>query len=113
VDGGRWQLSTGGGTRPVWARNGRELFYLDANSKLMAVSIQSSDSTLNAGTPANVIDKAYYTGFNLGAYDVSLDSQRFVMIKEAEGTNQQAPSASSINVVINWAQELKQRVPTK
>jgi serine/threonine-protein kinase len=39
VDNGRWQVSTAGGTRPVWARSGRELFYLDASNALTAVPV--------------------------------------------------------------------------
>jgi eukaryotic-like serine/threonine-protein kinase len=110
VDRGRWQLSTSGGTRPVWARNGRELFYLDASSLLTAVSIDSSGSTLHAGNPTTVLDRPYYSGFNLDAYDVSLDGQRFLMIKEPPNANQQSTPVP-INVVLNWTEELKQRLP--
>jgi serine/threonine-protein kinase len=112
VDDGRWQLSTSGGTRPVWARNGRELFYLDGSNLLTAVPIDSSGSTLRPGNPTTLLDRPYYSGFNLGAYDVSLDGQRFLMIKEPPTTNRQSAPAS-INVVLNWFEELKQRVPVK
>ena len=47
VDRGRWQISTAGGTRPAWARNGRELFYLDASNTLTAVPVQTSGSTFS------------------------------------------------------------------
>jgi serine/threonine-protein kinase len=109
VDTGRWQLSTSGGTRPVWARNGRELFYLNASDLLTAVSIASRGSTLQAGNPTTVLDRAYYSGFNLGAYDVSLDGQRFLMIKEPPDANQQSTPVS-IDVVLNWQEELKHRL---
>ena len=59
VDSGRWQISTTGGTRPAWARNGRELFYLDASNTLTAVPVQTSGSTFSAGKPAKVFDTKY------------------------------------------------------
>ena len=59
VDSGRWQISTTGGTRPAWARSGRELFYLDASNTLTAVPVQTSGSTFSAGTPAKVFDAKY------------------------------------------------------
>ena len=61
VDSGRWQISTTGGTRPAWARNGREMFYLDASNTLTAVPVQTSGSTFSAGKPAKVFDATYST----------------------------------------------------
>ncbi len=50
VNDGRWPVSTGGGSRPAWARNGRELFFLDASNTLMAVPVQTTGATFVAGT---------------------------------------------------------------
>ncbi len=80
VETGRWQISPGGGTRPLWARNGHELFYLDPARRLMAVPVQSSP-TFSAGNPAKLFDTPYLTPNNGVTYDVSPDGQRFVMIK--------------------------------
>ena len=63
VESGRWQISTTGGTRPAWARSGRELFYLDASNTLTAVPVQTSGSTFSAGKPAKVFDATYSTPF--------------------------------------------------
>ena len=63
VDSGRWQISTAGGTRPAWARSGRELFYLDASNTLTAVPVQTSGSTFSAGKPAKVFDAKYAEPF--------------------------------------------------
>jgi serine/threonine-protein kinase len=49
LDGGRWQISPQGGSRPVWARSGRELFYLDGKGLLTAVSVQLAGPTFAAG----------------------------------------------------------------
>src|SRR5207237_4740560 len=50
VDTGRWQISTSGGTKPAWARNGRELFYLDNANAMTAVPVQTTPP-FGAGTP--------------------------------------------------------------
>ena len=55
VESGRWQVSTAGGTRPLWARNGRELFYLEEGTgKLMAVPVQTAGATFSQGNPNKV-----------------------------------------------------------
>ena len=53
---GRWQISTGGGTAPVWSRSGNELFYLDETTTLMAVPFQTSGSQFIPGRPAKVFE---------------------------------------------------------
>jgi serine/threonine-protein kinase len=112
VDDGRWQISTTGGSRPAWARSGKELFYLDANNLLMTVPVQTSP-TFSAGNPAKVFEGRYLVPNNGRTYDVSPDGQRFVMIKgPAIDERSKAPSASIV-VVLNWLEELKQRVPAK
>ncbi|MCZ6750804.1 MAG: hypothetical protein O7E51_03130, partial [Acidobacteria bacterium] len=108
--GGKWQISTESGTEPVWARNGRELFYRNGD-QLMAVDITTKLS-FSAGTPRLLFEGQYYT--NRGTirsradYDITSDGQRFLMIQEG-GTDSEA---TQINVVLNWFEELKQRVPT-
>jgi serine/threonine-protein kinase len=116
VDRGRWQISTGGGTRPLWARTGRELFYLDGNNLLTAVSVQTG-ATFSASTPVRLFSTRYFSGFG-GAgqsvagrtYDISPDGKRFLMIKDNLPADQ---LQTSIVVVLNWDQELKHLVPIK
>jgi serine/threonine-protein kinase len=115
VEGGRWQISTDGGTRPLWARSGKELFYLDSNGLLTAVVVHTTP-TFTARTPMRVLNTRYFTGFGglvvAGrTYDVSPDGQRFLMIKDAAFSEQTPPS--SITVVLNWTEELKRLLPTK
>ena len=62
VDGGRWQISTGGGTRPLWARSGRELFYLDDNGLLTSVAVQTTPG-FNAANPTRVLNTRYFAGW--------------------------------------------------
>ena len=114
VDGGRWQVSPAGGTRPVWARNGRELFYLNATQQLMAVAVQTTP-TFSAGNPVKLFDTSYATPNTGVTYDVSPDGQRFLVIKENAATDAKASGAPSPSLVfvLNWFGELKQRVAGK
>jgi predicted Ser/Thr protein kinase len=105
--GGKWQISTDGGTEPVWNPNGRELFYRSGD-KMMAVEITTHPS-FGAGSPRKLFQGPYLpTPLSNPNYDVSADGQRFLMLKPVD-QEQNAPT--QINVVLNWFEELKQKVP--
>ena len=110
VDGGHWQISSSGGITPVWARNGRELFYLDGNNAVTSVPIQTTP-TFSAGSPTKLFDGRYVGSPFWRTYDVSPDGRRFLMIKD-NAAHDQASAPANIVVVLNWLEELKQRVPT-
>jgi Tol biopolymer transport system component len=106
--GGKWQISTEGGTEPAWNPNGRELFYRSGN-KVMAVDIATQPGFV-AGTPRMLFEGRYRSApFPIANYDVSPDGQRFLMVKPSE---QEQAVPTQINVVLNWFEELKQKVPT-
>jgi serine/threonine-protein kinase len=106
--GGKWQISTEGGREPVWNRNGRELFYRSGD-KMMAVDIATQPS-FAAGKPRILFEGKYEpTVFTAPNFDVSPDGQRFLMLK---GSEQAQAVPTQINVVLNWFEELKQKVPT-
>jgi Tol biopolymer transport system component len=107
--GGKWQISTEGGTEPVWNPNGRELFYRSGN-KMMAVET-TTQPTFSAGKPKVLFAGPYQPTPILNAnYDVSPDGQRFLMLKPSDPAE---AVPTQINVVLNWFEELKRRVPTK
>ena len=97
--GGRWQVSTGGGTEPVWAWSGKELFYRNGD-EMWSVLI-ATEPTFSLGKPVLLFEGAFARGGPIAAYDVTSDDQRFVMIRTEE-----AESADRIHVVLNWLQEL-------
>jgi Tol biopolymer transport system component len=105
VHSDRWQISTGGATRPAWARSGRELFYLDESGALTVVPVQTSGPTFMAGQPAKVFDTAYVEPNPSRHYDVSPDGRRFLMVKDAAARNPNATPASMV-VVEHWFEEL-------
>jgi dipeptidyl aminopeptidase/acylaminoacyl peptidase len=114
---GKFPISTGGGVYPRWRRDGRELFYVASDNKLMAVSIPvTTDArTLNPGAPVALFSTRLAIGSNVvvGGYNskpqyaVSSDG-RFLMNVTAEEV---APSP--ITLVLNWSGELKRLGPTK
>jgi eukaryotic-like serine/threonine-protein kinase len=106
--GGKWQISTEGGTEPMWNPNGRELFYRSGD-KMMAVDIAAQPG-FTAGKPLMLFERQYVpTPVTFPNYDVSPDGQRFLMLKLSE---QAEAAPTQINVVLNWFEELKQKVPT-
>ena len=108
VDSGNWMVSTSGGTRPLWARNGTELFYLDSAGAMTRVPVQTTP-TFSAGTATTLFETRYFVGGVIArTYDVSPDGQRFLMIKDA-GTAQ----APTMVVVLNWLEELKAKLATR
>jgi eukaryotic-like serine/threonine-protein kinase len=92
------QLSKGGGTEPVWARDGKEIFYR-AGNKLMAVSV--GDGRAIRGAQARTLFEGEFEKGTSDAanYDVTPDNQRFVMIGGSASTTDHA----TIHVLTNWA----------
>jgi serine/threonine protein kinase/Tol biopolymer transport system component len=98
-NGGRWRISTDGGSQPVWRRDGKELFYLAADNKLMSVPVKSG-VTFAAESPTALfrIDPSGGGGF----YDVARDGQRFLV-----NTSVTRAESLPITVVVNWTASLK------
>jgi hypothetical protein len=113
VGGGERRISTAGGTRALWASSGEELFYVGADRRMMRVPVVRTGPAWSSRTPMRLFEQPYYVGTNSGrSYDVSLDGQRFLMIKGDEASEQTAARPSLV-VVQNWLEELKRLVPTR
>ena len=111
TDDGRWQISTDGGTKPLWGPDGRELFYLSLEGRLTAVPIDA-EGGFNHGNPEVIFQKTYFfTGpqFLGRTYDISPDGNRFLMI--AEGGSGDEADATQVILVLNWLDELERLVP--
>jgi Tol biopolymer transport system component len=114
--GGEVTISVGGGQEPVWAPSGRELLYRH-DRKLLAVPIDERGTSLSVGAPTRVFDDPYRldTGGAQGGvanYDISPNGQRFVMVEEAQPARA-ASQTARLEVIVNWLEALKARVPTK
>ena len=105
-EGGRKiQVSLSGGTRPLWSRDGREIFFRNGPS-MMAVDVTKGDP-LSVGRPRELFRGAYQTTNNKWGYDVAEDG-RFIMIKAPDEDRPR-----EISVVLNWFQELEELVPNR
>ena len=83
VDEGVWHVSVNGGLKPVWARNGRELFYLDPAHALIAVPVETSGTTFGFGKPSKLFDTSVDASYAPRDYDVAADG-RFLMVERSD-----------------------------
>ena len=111
TEGGKWQVSNSGGQAPLWARSGRELFYVDAGRNMIAVSVAGGISPglgghrrlFSLGQDLYLGDPEFYTPF-----DISPDDRRFLMVRQVRAGSQGRPG--EFVVIENWFEELKQRM---
>ncbi len=111
VDGGRWQISVGGGFFPIWSRADDRLFFVGQGpndaSMIMAVTYTEENGFV-VGTPEPILDLTGYTWRTSRGYrnfDISRDGERFVLVRSLQRRNR-------VIVVQNWFEELEQLVPT-
>jgi serine/threonine protein kinase len=116
VDKGRCQVSTSGGNSPLWSPTGQELFYRNGDS-VIAVSIKTVP-TVEVKAPATLFQQRFrsFTMTDIAthvSWDISPDGKRFLMMKELPAEGSVGGGPRKINIVLNWTEELKQRVPVK
>jgi hypothetical protein len=99
--------STNGGTQPRWRRDGRELFYISADSKMMAAGVTTTPEFKNTGAPRALFTAPVPGGgfINPFRYDVTPDGQKFLI--DAVATDEAATRPLPITVVLNWQTLLK------
>jgi serine/threonine-protein kinase len=109
--GAKYQISTDGGTEPVWAKTGLKLFYRSGD-KMMSVAIDAKGDNIEPRTPVRLFEGRFAASTVTGGdawYDVSPDGERFLMMRSDEAPN----STASIVVVQGWTNELKRLAPAK
>ena len=103
--GGKWRVSSDGGHSPVWRSDGKELFFISSDSKVMSVAVRPGASFDGAAAtplfqvPGDMLDLTVVT-----QYDVSPDGQSFLMNLDTPTEGQRL-----ITLVTNWSSMLKQR----
>ncbi len=101
----RWLISTAGGGRPTWTRDGGEIVFASRGERF-SVAV-STEPEFTHSTPEALYPLAGYAG----NYEVTADGARFLQLKREDAAEQAAPETPHIRVVLNWFEELKQRVP--
>ncbi len=102
--GGNWKVSSSGGSEPRWRRDGRELYYLAPDGKLMSVDV-TAGPTFVAGTARPLFQtrrREHIASADLFSYDVSADGQRFLV-----NTDVGEVASIPLTIVLNWTAELK------
>ena len=97
------QISNKGGSQAHWRRDGKELYYLAPDGKMMAVDM-SLGSKLDSGVPRVLFDTGLVVNQVQDQYRVTPDGQRFLLLKPVNT----APAVLPIKVTLNWAAALKQ-----
>jgi len=108
----KWQVTTTGGTRPLWSPNGQELFYVSPTGAVMRVGVERGPSWA-VTTPTVAVKQGHFTtqgGFPARSYDITRDGQKFLMIKTT-GVSDRSTAPARLVVVQNWVQELERLVP--
>ena len=104
--GGKWMISIGGGIAPRWRRDGKEIFYIAPDGRLMSVPIRNAGQNLKAGTPTPLFEtRIVYGGTTVRQkhqYAVAPNGRRFLINVIAD-----EDTISPITVVTNWTRALK------
>jgi serine/threonine-protein kinase len=103
--GEKTSVSIAGGSEPVWDKRGRELFFRDRD-RMMVVAV-NTQPTFSAGRPRLLFTGPFVRSARRINYDVSPDGELFVMLDAGE----ESGGATKVNVLLNWFEELKRRVP--
>jgi hypothetical protein len=96
----KWQISTGSGQQPLWRSDGKELFFVTEDKKLMAVDLKT-EGKFECGIPRELFQGAMKTGFAY-SYAATVDGQRFLMSAPID-----APAGAPMTIVLNWTAGLK------
>ena len=100
---GKWQVSTGGGEEPRWRGDGKELFYISSDSKMMAVPV-TIGANFDAGAPValfQAVPRQPVSTNDQFVYDVARDGQRFLILTQVK-----RPESRPMSVILNWSARL-------
>jgi Tol biopolymer transport system component/predicted Ser/Thr protein kinase len=104
IGNGKWQVSNGGGEEPKWRQDGKELFYLSTEGKMMAVAV-TVGASFEAGSPVALFQthrRQPVSSQDVFSYDVSGDGQRFLIATKVDESN-----AAPLSITLNWASEME------
>jgi serine/threonine protein kinase/Tol biopolymer transport system component len=114
VNKGRWPISTNGGSCPLWSPDGRELYYLSEDDRAVTAVPVRTGMAFSAGTARKLFSRNAYLESTPGSpWDIHPDGKRFLMLKKAGTTVSTRDPWRRITIILNWFEELKQRVPVK
>lgn len=97
----RWRVSSDGGAQPIWRKDGKELFYLSADNRLMAAAVTSAPN-MQFGVPSPLFEAPLHTSAtDSDLYAATSDGERFLIVTVRKGT------PFPLDVVLNWPETLR------
>jgi serine/threonine-protein kinase len=107
--GGRWQISTGGGTDPAWSRTRHELFFGTPDHRIMVASYSATGDSFHADRP-HVLSDSRFSPLVVGrSFDVHPDGDRFALVKASE--SEARAKRDHITLIFNFFDELRRIAP--
>ncbi len=99
----QWMISMRGGSQPRWRGDGREIFFLSPDGKMMVAGIRTLPTGMEPGVPQSLFDANVVASiFNTSSFDVAADGQSFFIISPVETGNQEP-----IHILYNWQKQLR------
>ena len=112
LERGRWQVSTTGGTRAGWSRDGSEIFFIDETQQLNGASVAPSGDAVSFGRPRSLTEEGFYLNPRTGrTWDVSVDGQRFIRIVPPESASDGVQG--QVVLIQNWFDEVSRLAPLR
>ena len=111
--GVKYQITRTGANNPLWSPDGKELFYSGPASKLMAVTIKTQPFAFSDPVELPMPRFIQIGPASHRNFDITPDGKRFIMVFAARQTQPEGRPSAELRVVLNWLEELKQRVPLK
>lgn len=102
VTSGKWQVSVGGGAAPIWSKDGKEIFYLASDKKLMSVDVKTAGGSIEQGVPKQLFSTDVDNYQLPNRYTISRDGKRFLVNNGVESTG-----TKPIAIVLNWMADTK------
>jgi serine/threonine protein kinase len=102
--GGRWQASVAGAHGPRWRRDGKELYYLTPDNKIMSAEIVFKATTVEVSNVHLLFEAPLIVQLIFPGYDVTADGNRFLVNVQFESQNQ-----TPLTLVVNWDAALKKK----
>ncbi len=104
VSSAKWQVSTAGGTEPLWANSGRELFFRNGTAELVAISVETRPAFRIVSSQPLFSVRPYYGEQLHTGYAVSPDDRSFLFVRRLRADDE------GLVLVLNWLEELKSKL---
>ncbi len=109
--GGKFQISTGGGSYPIWSRKEHKLFFLTPDWRIMVLDYAVNGGSFVPGKPEMWSPKSLVYVGGLYPYDLAPDGKRFAVVLDAAAPEQEQKRTESVIVLLNFFDELRRKVP--